>query len=121
LSTGALDRRLTITVIEPWDFVTEHGSGPFTGTIVAAQAEPSTRSFELLIRMDAPIRQRGSTWSFFVARSTSEGMDPSRVREGLKVVCALTSITDQRALSPTPFAAIEYVNGLKLLADLAVV
>lgn len=120
-SLGAGRARVALTAIEPWDFVTENGSGPFTGTIVQAHTkEVSSHGYDLLVRLDKPVRAQAAEWSYFVVTPTHRGARLSSIEKGLRAVCALTSLTDEQANSATPFAAIDYARGVKVLADLLV-
>jgi hypothetical protein len=49
---GLIGRRVTLLVSDPWDFGTEHGVGPFGGTIQQVQGEV------LAVSLDRDIMKR---------------------------------------------------------------
>jgi len=118
---GAGQTRVALTAIDPWDFVTENGSGPFVGTVIQAHSiDASSGGYELLVRLDQPLKGGDQVWSYFVLSSTNRGAKLSAVKTGLRAVCALTSMTDEHAKSEMPFAGIDYARSVKVLADLVV-
>jgi hypothetical protein len=115
-----LQVRVAATVGEPWDFVTDHGSGPFLGTFIAARPIPSTDRPEFLLRLDAPLTSNGRDWLHFVARPVYRGVTITSIRSGLRTVCALTSVDEEQASSPDPFEGVQYERALNLQADVVV-
>ncbi len=112
-------RTLSITVSDPWEFVTEHGSGPLEATVIeeALNAE-APEGNALLLKLLAPINHAATICEYFVAAERSSGDRFSDLLRGRAVNCGLTRISRERAQSANPFDLSWWRGGLALLASL---
>lgn len=62
-----LNLSVAIVVSDPWEFGSECGIGPFTGTVTDTTPE------KLVIRLSAPIHYRGKTLKTVVAQTRHAG------------------------------------------------
>jgi len=112
--------RVELSVSEPWDFVTRHGSGPFKGTLLRGDADPKLDRFNLLVRLDNSIAEGAGIWSCLVAVPRSLELGLPRLKVGLRAECGFTLVSDDRALSTTPFADIDFTRSVNMQGTLHV-
>jgi hypothetical protein len=109
---------VTITVIDPWEFVEEHGYGELAAAVVAAGPQEGDREKALLLKLKTPIHHAGANCQYLVA--VARGGDGRFVHllRGETVDCALTSVPEDQAMAGNAFDAGWWRAGIALLASL---
>ena len=113
-STSLLGRRVKLVVSDPWDFVTDNGSGPFEGEVVQEISDA------ILVKLDTSIEDKGETYEFLVVSTRHAAEELSLVLGGNEVSCNATAISNERAQGPTPCDLSWWRGGLAVLAALSV-
>ncbi len=109
---------VAITVVDPWEFVEEHGYVPLAAAVVAAGPEDGDREKALLLKLKNPIHHAGADCRYLVA--VARGGDdrfPGLLR-GESVDCALTSVPEDQATAGKAFDPGWWRAGVALLASL---
>jgi hypothetical protein len=109
--TSLVNREVLVTVSETWDFVSACGSGPFLAQIVASGGGA------VLLRLAQPPVYEGIACEYFVASPRANGTAWSRLANGEPILCALTLIPPDRAISAMPFDVSWWRGGIALLGD----
>src|SRR5256885_9165404 len=116
-SNDFVGRKVHVLVVDPWDFVTTNGSGPFPATIIRT-TNGSVGKTRLLLEFDTPISYKNQQCLYFVAdtRLTDQTMDTlfSNGKVGVNLNC----VPDERLKSAEPFDLSWWRGGLSLIADL---
>lgn len=117
MNAGGLhaDQRIEITVSDPWDFVTECGSGPFPATVLRAGSDGSKEVPDLLISLDSPPRFQNTECKLFVARPRATPSKGSRLQD---MPVALTLIPEERLKSENPLDLSWWRGGIGLIGTL---
>jgi hypothetical protein len=106
-------KRVEVTVSEPWEVVTSVGDRPIPAEIVVLSA--SEREASALIRLARPIRDEGVDWEYFVLATRYQGDRLSDIVQR-PVVCNLTAIDAEKAVSANPLDLSAWRGGLGLIA-----
>ncbi len=110
---------LSITVSDPWEFVTEHGSGPLVATVLERTLNAEApEGNAVLLKLHAPINHAGTICEYFVAAERTSGDRLSDLLRDRTVNCNLTRISEERALAARPFDLSWRRGGVALLASL---
>lgn len=112
-------RRVEAVVSDPWEFVTEHGSGPFGATVVRVGPNSwKSESEALLVRLDGPLAFQGVPCEYFVASPRHATATIASLGSGAEVSCGLTRVSAEAANSPDPFDLSRWRGVVALLATL---
>jgi hypothetical protein len=106
-----------ITVSDPWEFVTEHGSGPFAAAVVAAAQGAGSSQDLMLLRLAVPISHGSAICEYFVA---GERSDHDRLADLLRdkaINCTLTRVPPEQALTNSPVDLSWWRGGIALLGS----
>ena len=79
---------IQLLVGDPWEFVTEHGAGPFLGTIVA------TNDDKWLVKLREPFMVNGSSFTHAWLASRYKGFPLRKAFDG-EVTAACTAVPTQ--------------------------
>ena len=109
-----------ITVSEPWEFGTMHGTGPFAGQILFVGSDPnrSEKRAAALVRLDKPLFFEGVICEFFVAQPRLKDQSIETITTGASVECGLTCISTERARSANPLDLSWWRGGVGLTGSL---
>lgn len=69
-------RRFGLEVSDPWEFVTDHGVGPFRGTLLDWDGDCATA------RLDDPMRWDGGSWDYVGIMPSHEGTSLESLLDG---------------------------------------
>ncbi len=106
-------------VNEPWEFSSEHGTGPFVGEIVrAAVASEATERAVILVRLSRPLLYEGSPCEYFVAAPRWFGDDLRAISLEQSVNCSFIMTSEQGARSKDPFDLAWWRSGAPLVGSL---
>lgn len=107
-----------ITVSDPWEFVTEHGSGPFAAAVVAVGHDTKASSQDLLLlKLVTPISHRGTICEYFVAGERSDRDRLADLLRGKTINCTLTRVSAEHALTNNPVDLSWWRGGIALLGS----
>ncbi len=111
--------RVRFTVSDPWEFGTEHGTGPFLATIVGDNL--TTRNSHgdqgVLLQLAVPLVFQNTNCEYFVAQPRHTGDTLATLRR-TPVFCNLTAIPNDKALSGSPFDLSWWRGGVGLIGTL---
>ena len=112
---------IKITVSQPWDFGTMHGTGPFAGQILFVGSDPnrSEKRAAALVKLDKPLLFEGVTCEFFVAQPRLKNQSIETITSGAPVECGLTCISTERARSADPLDLSWWRGGVGLTGSLS--
>lgn len=110
-----------ITVSEPWEFGTMHGTGPFAGQVLLVGSDPnrSEKRTAALVRLDKPLIFENVTCEFFVAQPRLKNQSIEAITAGAPVECGLTCISTERARSADPLDLSWWRGGVGLTGTLS--
>ena len=112
-------RAVAMTINEPWEFASEHGTGPFAGEIVnAAIASETTDRTVFLVRLCGPLLYEGSACEYFVAAPRWFGDDLTAISVEQSVSCSFIRTSEQGARSKDPFDLAWWRSGAPLVGSL---
>jgi hypothetical protein len=107
-----------ITISDPWEFVTEHGSGPFAATVQAVAQEGSGPSRDLLLlRLATPIHHEGTICEYFVAGERSDRDRWADLLRGKSINCTFTRVPPEQARKGNPVDLTWWRGGVALLGS----
>ncbi len=118
-TTNLVGIEVIIVVSDPWEFLTEHGTGPFIATVIqigADQYVPGKKA--ILLQLKNPLIYNGLTCEYFIASPRLEGRNITALATGGEVYCGLTRIPADRAISSDPFDLSWWRGGVALVATL---
>lgn len=105
-----------LSVSDPWDFCTVHGTGSFAGTITAVGRDSQVPGKEaILIRLKPTLTDNGKLCEYFIASPRLESGDLKALASGGEVFCSLTMISADRATSLDPFDLSCWRGGIALI------
>ncbi len=84
---------ITLTVSDPWDFVTEYGA-EFTGKVLEDHDQ------QLTLELDRVISSAGQSSKFVIASPRHGGVDTQALAVGAEVACSLTVIVEPESTPP---------------------
>lgn len=115
---GLVGTQVEVTVSDPWEFGTQHGTGPFAATVLRA-GRGETGQEALLLRLRAPLAYRGVNCEYLVAspRHTSGSLSALTAGGGA-VSCGFTVIGEERAAAPDPLDLSWWRGGVGLIGTL---
>lgn len=105
--------RIEFTVDDPWDFGTEHGTGPYRATVLKRSSPPQDAA---LFRIDSPLDYKGMRCEYFLATPRHEGDSLYRLSPGFKVPCNLLCIPADKAGSDAALDVGSWRGGVALIA-----
>jgi hypothetical protein len=107
-------KAVELLLIDPWEFVSETGSGPFHAVIV--DVEPDER--KMLLEVQPPLLYKSVECKYFVAVARHEGSDLLSPSSGNITTCNLTHIPPNRVIkSANPFDLSWWRGGIAIIAD----
>jgi hypothetical protein len=109
---------VAITVIDPWEFIEEHGYGSLAAAVVEAGPDGQDRERALLLKLRTPINHAGADCRYLVAVARGDGDRFLRLLRGETVDCALTSVPEDQARAGKAFDPDWWRAGIALLASL---
>ncbi len=109
--------KIAVTLIDPWDFVTQNGSGPFNAAVLRLEGKQTADEQSILIQLDHPVHNGEIECRYFVGKPRHEGSSLGRIFDGIAVGCTLTCISEDRAIGPNPFDLSWWRGGLAIIAD----
>lgn len=113
-----MGKRIEVTLVDPWDFVTVNGSGPFFADVLQFGHDESTGAAALL-EFHAPLKYHGEEFKYFVATARHEGVKFDELGTRRPIVCNLTGIPAEKASSANPFDLSWWRGGVAAIADLS--
>jgi hypothetical protein len=113
LMKNDLGTKIKVLLVDPWDFVTMNGSGPFIADVV--QDEPAA----LLLEFHVPLKYNGEEFKYFIATTRQESVRFEALGTGKAIACNLTGIPEARAMSANPFDLSSWRGGAAAIADLS--
>lgn len=112
--------RVNLSVSDPWDFGTIHGTGPFSAQVLKECSPEGQRACAILIKLDKPLKYKDLRCEYFVASPRLERDSLDNIQQGVSVGCGLTCISEEHAKSPDPFDLSWWRGGVGLIADLSI-
>lgn len=107
--------RVCLTVSDPWDFCTEHGSGPFYGTILKVGRNPwDTQTDALLIQLIPPINYMKTLCEYFISSPRTKNDSVSNLLNCSEINCGLVQISSAHANSQDPFDLSWWRGGISV-------
>jgi|HubBroStandDraft_2_1064218.scaffolds.fasta_scaffold50688_2 hypothetical protein len=95
-----------IVPIEPWDFVTENGQGPFTARVLKTTPTSGETERAVLLRLDSPLQFNGVMCKYFVGRPRHERGPATEILSNRPTAFNLTCIPEDRATERTPLTSV---------------
>jgi len=87
--------RIAIVPTDPWDFVTENGTGPFSGTVTAVGK--LNQAAAVIIRLDRPLAYKGKSAELLLASTRQPSSGFAATPSPGAVFCNVASISDDEA------------------------
>jgi hypothetical protein len=119
--------KVSLLISDPWDFVTDHGSGPFLGQILQVGPDYWLEKFAnrsgktILIQLSTPLTIEGTRYEYLIASPRHETGDISQLLQGLEVICGISCIPQERATGSTPFDLSWWRGGIGLIGTVKIV
>ena len=116
MKTSALvGSQVDILVSDPWDFVTEHGAGPFKAQVLQVNdSRPEEQG--LLVQLEQPLIDKGVRLEYFVVSPRHADSDLASLARGQILTAAVNHIPPDR-LDPTPFDLSWWRGGVYLIGS----
>ena len=114
--TGA---KVKLVLVDPWDFVTVNGSGPFTADVVQTGNDEATHTTALLLELNRPLSYKGQEYKFFIASTRHQDTALEQLHSGKQVGCNITGIPAERVKSANPFDLSWWRGGAAAIADVS--
>lgn len=108
--------KINVTVSDPWEFVTEFGSGPFKFKIL----EVDKNFKKALIQFVPPLKSDSKRLTYFVVQVRHENESISNLVKNKSIACNLTGIPSDRLDLKKPFDLSWWRGGLVLLGTLSI-
>jgi hypothetical protein len=120
VKAGLEGSAVSIVVSDPWEFGTEHGTGPFEATIVLIEPDPNPpgRDPAALIQLRTALKFAGTSCEYFVAQPRHEGTSLGDLFHG-PLNCNLTAISSERATGASPLDLSWWRGGVVLLGSMS--
>jgi hypothetical protein len=109
---------VAITVVDPWEFIEEHGYGSLAAAVVAACPDGEDREKALLLKLRIPLSYAGADCRYLVAVALGGDDRFLHLLRGEPVDCALTSVPEDQAMAGRAFDPGWWRVGVALLASL---
>lgn len=107
-----------ITVVDPWEFIEEHGYASLAAAVVAACPDGGDREKALLLKLRTPLSYAGADCQYLVAVARGGDDRFLHLLRGEPVDCALTSVPEDQAMAGKAFDPGWWRVGVALLASL---
>jgi hypothetical protein len=108
--------KVAILVSDPWDFVTEHGTGPFRATVL--QLSDSDPGGSILVQLQNPLVYKGIRCEYIIVSPRYDGEDILSLASGKFLCCSLTQLPADRVDSADPFDLSWWRGGIGLLGSI---
>ena len=108
-------RKANLIVSEPWEFVTQHGVGPFPVEILRTALDEDEPA--LLLRMSTTLEHNGVFCEYLIGRPRHGDM--AGLLGGESVGFSFTVIPRERAESKDPFDLSWWRGGVGLMGEIA--
>ena len=112
-------KKLDIVLVDPWDFVTTNGSGPFIAEVVRSGHEKSTGIESLLLGLALSLKYKTEEFKYFIATTRHEGKTLQQLLSGAQIGCNLTGVPTERLQSGNPFDMSWWRGGAAAISDLS--
>lgn len=111
--------KISIVISEPWDFVTEQGSGPFKASVIQIGIDPWNQGQKaLLIYLDTPFIYKGVNYKYLIVTSRYDSDDVSSLVSNSSINCNFVGIPKEKATGPNAFDLSWWRGGLALIGNL---
>ena len=107
--------RIIICISDPWELGEALKWQPLQGELLRMTSDEG--GGRALIKLDAALSYRGSTWHYVIAAPRHQGNEMAELQTGKKVPAALTGIPDQQAESSRVLDTRNWRGGLAFLGD----
>jgi hypothetical protein len=112
--------KVEIVLVDPWDFVTANGSGPFIADVIQSDRDTTSGdAVAFLLELSLPLKHQTSEYRYFIATPRHEGVTFDRLLSGATVGSNLTGIPEDRARSTNPFDLSWWRGGAAAIADVS--
>jgi hypothetical protein len=108
--------RVTITISDPWEVGEAVHWRSLAGLV--SQMVDDGRGGRMLIKLDDPIKYRGSAWHYLIGAPRHAGDRVVSLQTAGRLRSALTGITEQQAISDDPFDTSNWRGGLAFIGDI---
>ena len=112
-------KKFDIVLVDPWDFVTTNGSGPFVADVIRVGHDKSTGVESLVLGLALPLKYKTEEFRYFMATTRHEGRTFQQVLSGEQVGCNLTGIPTERLQGGDLFDMSWWRGGAAAIADLS--
>ena len=110
---GLVGKAIEIIVSDPWDFVTDHGGGPFAAVVDRIESD------RLLVHLDLSIEYGGQAFDYLVVSPRAECDDIADLAvAGRTINCGLVGVSSGAARSNHPCDLESWRGGLALLGSI---
>ncbi len=112
--------RVLLTLVDPWDFVSSVGAGPYRGTIRKVGSDKRSRP-AILLELDFPLEISRGSYRYFVATARHDRSDLGNLQAGTTVGVNVLHLPENRLNDPDLFEMAWWRGGPGvLIADLHV-
>jgi len=87
IQSELLTARIDVVLVEPWDFVTVNGSGPFTADVLQTDQSSSISPTALLLEVHSPLKYNTEKYRYFIATPRHAGTTFDQLIAGMPVGC----------------------------------
>jgi hypothetical protein len=112
--------KVKLVLVDPWDFVTVNGPGPFTATILKTSQGQDDNDVAVLLQVEPILQYDGMECKYFVGSPRHENKSIREILSSKLVACNLTRVPEERATSADAFDLSWWRGGIALIADLSI-
>jgi hypothetical protein len=117
-STGLNGAHVALTLIDPWDVVSDLGAGPFKAVVLDVDLKEQVAILEL----QSALPYRSVKYKHFIVRTRHEGVDLQSLAAGDTITCNLTAVVSGHLGSGDSVLALRsWRSGLGLIGDIRLV
>jgi hypothetical protein len=110
---------LQLTLVDPWDFVTANGPGPFRARVIQVRLNKSNEVDGLVIEFDRPLSHSDQDCRHYIATARHDSAPLGELLRGGKISCNLTGMTAERGRGDNPFDVNLWRGGTAAIADVS--
>ena len=118
-NSDLVGKKLDVVLIDPWDFVTTNGSGPFIANVIRFGHDKSTGVECLVLELALPLNYKTEEFGYFMATIRHEGRTFQQVLSDARIACNLTGIPTERLLGDDLLDMSWWRGGVAVIADLS--
>lgn len=108
--------RISIMLSDPWDLGEALKWRPLRGELL--QMTPDDHGGKALIELNESISFRDSVFRYVVASPRHKGSEIAELRNGKKVFCAMTGVSDEQAESGAAMDINSWRGGAAFIGDI---